>query len=131
MIAEAFQESFQFASNQFASTYHSDRYKNGGVGDMANALNTSMSETFGSQEGLESALVGFLVGLAIGVMSYIGFRNTGSPTLFRLTIAFVSISLGFFVIWSGYMIEDFLIKSGSIERGIQTLGIIIQTVGYF
>jgi len=59
---EAFQESFQFASNQFASTYHSDRYKNGGVGDMANALNTSMSETFGSQEGLESALVGFLVG---------------------------------------------------------------------
>ncbi len=59
---EAFQESFQFASNKFASTYHSDRYKNGGVGDMANALNTSMSETFGSQEGLESALVGFLVG---------------------------------------------------------------------
>ena len=59
---EAFQEGFQFASNQFASTYHSDRYKNGGVGDMANALNTSMSETFGSQEGLESALVGFLVG---------------------------------------------------------------------
>ena len=76
-------------------------------------------------------LVGFLVGLAIGIMSYIGFRNTGSPTLFRLTIAFVSISIGFFVIWSGYMIEDFLIKSGSIERGFQTLGIVIQTVGYF
>ena len=76
-------------------------------------------------------LVGFLVGLAIGIMAYIGFRNTGSPTLFRLTIAFVSISLGFFVIWSGYMIEDFLIKSGSIERSIQTVGIIIQTIGYF
>jgi len=76
-------------------------------------------------------LVGFLVGLAIGIMAYIGFRNTGSPTLFRLTIAFVSISLGFFVIWSGYMVEDFLIKSGSIERSIQTVGIIIQTVGYF
>ena len=76
-------------------------------------------------------LVGFLVGLTIGVMAYIGFRNTGSPTLFRLTIAFLSISLGFFVIWSGYMVEDFVIKSGSIERGIQTLGIIIQTVGYF
>ena len=75
--------------------------------------------------------VGFLVGLAIGIMAYIGFRNTGSPTLFRLTIAFVSISLGFFVIWSGYMVEDFLIKSGSIERSIQTVGIIIQTVGYF
>ena len=76
-------------------------------------------------------LVGFLVGLAIGIMSIIGFRNTGSPTLFRLTIAFFSISIGFFVIWAGYMVEDFVIKSGNIERWIQTLGIIIQTVGYF
>ena len=76
-------------------------------------------------------LVGFLVGLAIGIMSYIGFRNTGSPTLFRLTIAFSSISLGFFVIWTGYMVEDFVTKTGSVERWIQTLGIAIQTVGYF
>ena len=76
-------------------------------------------------------LVGFLVGLIIGTMSLIGFRNTGSPTLFRLTIAFFSISIGFFVIWSGYMIEDFIIQSGSIERWIQTLGIGIQTIGYF
>jgi len=76
-------------------------------------------------------LVGFLVGLVIGIMSFIGFRNTGSPTLFRLTIAFFSISLGFFVIWIGYMFEDFVIKSGNIEKWIQTLGIAIQTVGYF
>ena len=76
-------------------------------------------------------LIGFLVGLAIGIMSYIGFRNTGSPTLFRLAIAFFSISVGFFVIWSGYTIEDFVVKSGSIERWVQTLGIGIQTVGYF
>ena len=76
-------------------------------------------------------LIGFLVGLIIGVISLIGFRNTGSPTLFRLTIAFFAISSGFFVIWTGYMIEDFIIKSGSIEKGIQTLGIVIQTVGYF
>ena len=76
-------------------------------------------------------LVGFLVGLVIGIMSYIGFRNTGSPTLFRLTIAFFSISLGFFVIWTGYTIEDFVTKTGNIERWIQTLGIAIQTVGYF
>ena len=75
-------------------------------------------------------MVGFLVGLAIGIMSYVGFRNTGSPTLFRLTIAFFSISLGFFVIWSGYMIDDFT-KIGNTQRGIQTLGIAIQTVGYF
>jgi hypothetical protein len=76
-------------------------------------------------------LVGFLIGLAIGIMSYIGFRNTGSPTLFRLTIAFSSISLGFFVIWTGYMVEDFVTKTGSVERWIQTLGIAIQTIGYF
>ena len=76
-------------------------------------------------------MVGFLVGLIIGVMSLIGFRNTGSPTLFRLTIAFFSISTGFFVIWAGYMLEDFVIKSGNIERWIQTLGIVIQTIGYF
>jgi hypothetical protein len=76
-------------------------------------------------------LVGFLVGLVIGIVSIIGFRNTGSPTLFRLAIAFFSISVGFFVIWAGYMIEDFVIKAGSLERWIQTLGIAIQTIGYF
>ncbi len=76
-------------------------------------------------------LVGFLVGLVIGIMSYIGFRNTGSPTLFRLSIAFFSISAGFFIIWSGYMVEDFITKTGSVERWIQTLGIAIQTIGYF
>ena len=76
-------------------------------------------------------LIGFLVGLSIGIMSFIGFRNTGSPTLFRLTIAFFSISLGFFVIWVGYMTEDFVIKSRSIAKWVQTLGIAIQTVGYF
>ena len=76
-------------------------------------------------------LIGFLVGLAIGIMSLIGFRNTGSPTLFRLTIAFFSIGGGFCVIWIGYMVEDFIIKSGEIEKWVQSLGIGIQTVGYF
>ena len=76
-------------------------------------------------------LVGFLVGLVIGTISIIGYRNTGSPTLLRLAIAFFSISIGFFVIWAGYMIEDFVFKSGSLERWVQTLGIGIQTIGYF
>ena len=76
-------------------------------------------------------LIGFIVGLTIGTMSFIGFKNTGSPTLFRLTIAFLSISAGFFVIWSGYMLEDFVFQQGNIERWIQTLGIAIQTGGYF
>ncbi len=76
-------------------------------------------------------LVGFLVGLVIGIVSFIGYRNTGSPTLFRLAIAFFSIGAGFLVIWIGFMLEDFVIKSGSIERWVQTLGIGIQTIGYF
>jgi len=76
-------------------------------------------------------LIGFVVGIIIGAMSYVGFKNTGSPTLFRLSIAFFSICGGFFVIWTGYMIEDFVIQAGQIERWIQTLGIGIQTIGYF
>lgn len=76
-------------------------------------------------------LIGFLVGLVIGVMSYTGFRNTGSPVLFRLTIAFMSISIGFFTIWVGYMLEDFVFRNGDIEGWIQTLGIGVQTIGYF
>ena len=76
-------------------------------------------------------LIGFIVGLTIGIMSFVGFKNTGSPTLFRLTLAFLSISVGFFVVWTGYIAEDFIFKSGQIERWIQTLGIGIQTIGYF
>lgn len=76
-------------------------------------------------------LIGFVVGLAIGIIAYIGYKNTGSATLFRLSIAFLAISVGFFVVWTGYMIEDFVLQKGQIERWIQTLGIAIQTVGYF
>ena len=76
-------------------------------------------------------MIGFVVGFGIGTMSYIGFRNTGSPTLFRLSIAFFAICIGFFVIWMGFMIEDFVIQSGQIKRWVQTLGIGIQTIGYF
>ena len=76
-------------------------------------------------------MIGFLVGLVIGLMSLIGFRNTGSPTLFRLTIAFFAISAGFLIIWAGYLAADFVTKSDGIERWVQTTGIIVQTVGYF
>ena len=76
-------------------------------------------------------LIGFVVGLVIGVIAYIGYKNTGSATLFRLSIAFLSIGVGFFVVWTGYMVEDFVLQKGQIERWIQTLGIGIQTVGYF
>ena len=76
-------------------------------------------------------IVGFLVGLTIGILSNIGFKNTGSPTLFRLTIAFLSISIGFGVVGLGYLTESFVLQTGKIEPWVQTLGIGIQTVGYF
>lgn len=76
-------------------------------------------------------MIGFLVGLGIGTMSLIGFRNTGSPTLFRLTIAFFAISIGFLIIWIGYLAEDLIFQTGNIERWIQTIGIMSQTIGYF
>lgn len=51
--------------------------------------------------------------------------------MFRLSIAFLSIGIGFFVIWVGYTVDDLITKNGYIERWIQTLGTGIQTVGYF
>jgi hypothetical protein len=82
---------------------------------------------------LETALnlLGFVVGLALGIFAYIGFKNTGSPTLFRLNIAFFSIGIGFGVVGFGYMIESLVLNYIQIDSWIQTLGIGIQTIGYF
>ena len=76
-------------------------------------------------------LIGFIVGLVIGIFSYIGYQNTGSPVLFRLTLAFFAIGIGFGIIWSGYMIDSAYLETGEINRGIQALGLGIQTIGYF
>jgi len=73
-------------------------------------------------------LVGFAVGLIIGIISAIGFRNTGSPTLFRLTLAFFSISAGFMIMWLGQTAATFTTQD---VRWVQTIGIGAQTVGYF
>lgn len=74
-------------------------------------------------------LVGFAVGLVIGIISAIGFRNTGSPTLFRLTLAFFSISTGFMIMWLGQTLSP--IAAPYDLRWVQTVGIGAQTVGYF
>jgi hypothetical protein len=81
----------------------------------------------------ESALnlLGFVVGLVLGIFAYIGFKNTGSPTLFRLNIAFFSISVGFGVVGFGYLIESLVLSYAKTDAWIQTLGIGIQMVGYF
>jgi len=53
-------------------------------------------------------LVGLLVGLVIGSISYIGFKNTASPTLFRLSIAFFAIGIGFGILAAGFILDDFI-----------------------
>ena len=76
-------------------------------------------------------LVGFIIGIIIGIFAYVGYRNTGSPVLFRLTIAFFAIGIGFGIIWLGYMIDSVYLEEGKINRGIQALGLGIQAIGYF
>ena len=76
-------------------------------------------------------LVGLLVGIIIGIISYIGFKNTGSPTLFRLSIAFCAIGIGFGILAIGFIIDDFIFETGDINRGISTLGVAAQVIGYW
>ena len=76
-------------------------------------------------------LIGFIIGLIIGGFSYIGYKNTGSPVLLRLTIAFFAIGIGFGIIWSGYIVNEVIFGEEKINRGIQALGLGIQTIGYF
>jgi len=76
-------------------------------------------------------LVGLLVGLVIGTISYIGFKNTASPTLFRLSIAFFAIGIGFGILAAGFILDDFIFKTGDVNRGISTLGVASQTIGYW
>ena len=76
-------------------------------------------------------LIGLLVGLIIGTISYIGFKNTASPTLFRLSIAFFAIGIGFGILATGFILDDFIFKTGDVNRGISTLGVASQTVGYW
>ena len=64
-LEETVQESFQMGSGAFASSYHTDKYNNGGYGDMSKAL-TAAGEAMYSKEGQESALVGFLTGMIMG-----------------------------------------------------------------
>jgi len=71
------------------------------------------------------------VGIVIGIISYIGFKNTGSPTLFRLSIAFFAIGIGFGILAAGFILDDFVFKSGKINLGISTLGVASQTIGYW
>jgi len=81
---------------------------------------------------LDTALnaVGFAVGMSIGAMSYVGYRGTGSPALFRMAIAFFAIGTGFFVVWAGSAATGEA-PAGAGARWAVTLGNGIQMMGYF
>jgi len=74
-------------------------------------------------------LVGLLVGLVIGTISYIGFKNTASPTLFRLSIAFFAIgivtSINVFIQLSG---ESVGVANPWQEESYQTFAKILNTI---
>ena len=76
-------------------------------------------------------LVGFSVGITISIISYIGYKNTGSPTLFRLLIAFFAIGVGFGVLALGFILDDLFLKTGDPNQGIITIGVACQTIGYW
>ena len=74
--------------------------------------------------------LGLAVGLVIGTMSYVGYNNTGSPTFFRLTIAFFAIAIGCGILALGSVLDDFNFQTGNINRGISILGVASQTIVY-
>ena len=62
---EALQEGAQFATNIAAQEYYGDKFNNnieGGFGDMMSALLKGGTETFTSKDGLESMLIGAIIG---------------------------------------------------------------------
>lgn len=72
---EAAQEGWQFASKVAALDYHYDKYFDGGTEDFSKSIAKGLEELVGTQEGLESMLVGALVGGGIS-----GARSiTGKP----------------------------------------------------
>ena len=73
--------------------------------------------------------MGLLVGIVIGTISYIGFKNTGSPTLFRLSIAFFAIGIGFGILAIGFIIDDFIFETGDINAGSQCLALHHKLLG--
>ena len=62
VLTEAGQEGWQFASNIMSTDYHTDKYFNGGAASLTASMYKGIKETFGTQEGLESMLVGAIVG---------------------------------------------------------------------
>lgn len=71
-------------------------------------------------------VLGMGISIIIGRFAYTGYSNIASPTLLRLTFAFVSIAAGFAVLLGALFID-----AGEYARTIMTIGLGSQAVGYF
>ena len=67
MLEEGIQEGSQFAASELSKNYYGDKFDDG-VGDMSKALSQSLSDTFGTKEGLENILIGAIVGGGTGAV---------------------------------------------------------------
>jgi len=76
IVGEAVQEGSQYASNLYSLDIHTQKYKDTGVVDRVQAINSALTKTFGDKEGRESILIGAIIG---GIM--------GGGNLFRPTDA--------------------------------------------
>ncbi len=68
-------------------------------------------------------LIGLVISILIGRFAYVGYTVVASPNLLRLTLAFVSISVGF-VLLAASLFDP-------ANRMIATSGLAAQAVGYF
>jgi hypothetical protein len=67
-LNEAFQEGAQYAIGVGAGEYFKNKFDTGS-GDFSQAINKGLSETFGSADGMESMLLGALIGGGMGAVS--------------------------------------------------------------
>ena len=65
-LVEATQEGSQFASNIYSSTYHTDKFHDGGGASRADAIVKALSDTFGTTDGREAMMIGAIVGGIMG-----------------------------------------------------------------
>lgn len=71
-------------------------------------------------------LLGLGISAFIGRFAYAGYSAIASPNLLRLTFAFISIAAGFVLLASAEFIEPV-----DYSRGVATIGLGFQAVGYF
>lgn len=68
MAIEALQEGGQYATNIASTEFYTSRFDNKGGITMMQAIGEGLSRTIGEKEGLESMLIGAIVGVCLQVL---------------------------------------------------------------